>query len=88
MKALYASYKRRAATTLVTEYLEKRGIVTPKDFFGQDTWQLFHYAVEYRNMLAHECTYLGQDKYPSLIAACEEVLQALVKLCKVRERQT
>ena len=88
MKALYASYKRRAATTLVTEYLQKRGIVTPKDFFGQDTWQLFHHAVEYRNMLAHECTYLGQDKYPSLIAACEKVLQALVKLGKVRERQT
>jgi hypothetical protein len=88
MKAVYSSYKRRVATTLVAEYLLARGVANAKDFFGEDTWALFHHAVEYRNMLAHECTYLGQDKYPSLICACEEIIETLVKLGEVRERRT
>jgi hypothetical protein len=86
--AIYSKYKDRAPKTLVAEYFAARGVTNLSGHLGQDTWRLFGYAVDYRNMLAHECTYLGQDKFPSLIEACEEVLSALVKLGRVPEPRT
>lgn len=84
---LYDSYKDRSPKTLVADYLKARGIPNLGTHFGEDTWRLFCYAVDYRNLLAHECTYLGLDKFPSLIAACEEVLEELVKQSQVRARR-
>lgn len=52
----------------------------PAVYFIGDTWQLFGHAVEFRNLVVHESTYLGQDKYPSLVEASEKVLSALIKL--------
>jgi hypothetical protein len=86
--AIYSKYKKRAPQTLVAEYFAARGVADLPGHLGQDTWRLFGYAVEYRNMLAHECTYLGQDKFPSLIEACEEVLSALAKIGHVPEPRT
>ena len=84
---LYSSYKDRAANTLVEEVLVLHGQSKPSEYFSEDTWALFRHAVNYRNLIAHECTYLGQDKYPSLIAASEEVLYAIVKLANLRNKQ-
>jgi hypothetical protein len=81
----YSKYRNRKPEGLIREYLESREIADPKAFFAEDTWQLFGYAVQYRNLLAHECTYLGMDKFPSLIDACEEILSALAKLGRVRD---
>ena len=81
----YPKYRHRKPEGLIREYLEKKGFSDPKAFFAEDTWQLFGFAMEYRNLLAHECTYLGMDKFPSLIAACVEILSALAKLGRVRE---
>ena len=86
MKKLYAKYRNLHPKSLVLEYLRYCGITDPITFFAEDNWVLFEYAIEYRNMLAHECTYLGLDKFPSLIAACEEVLESLVKLGKIGEK--
>lgn len=83
---LYSSYKDRSPKTLVADYLKTKGITDPSTHLGEDTWRLFCHAVDYRNLLAHECTYLGLDKFPSLIAACDEVLEELVKQGQVRER--
>ncbi len=58
-------------------YLAGQGHDSPSDFFGLDTWRKFGYAVSYRKMLVHDCTYLGQDKYPNLHQACQQVLQEL-----------
>ena len=88
IKKLYPKFKDRSPKTLVLEYLKVRGIDDPTTFFGEDTWRLFGYAVEYRNLLAHECTYLGLDKFPTLIKACNEILNSLAKLRRVREKQT
>ena len=81
----YAKYSHRKPEGLIREYLASKDVSDPTAFFAEDTWQLFGYAVKYRNLLAHECTYLGMDKFPLLIEACEEVLTALVKLGRVRE---
>lgn len=87
LKKLYAKYKDRAPKSLVIEYLSACGITDPYTFFGEDTWHLFGYAIDYRNLLAHECTYLGLDKFPSLIEACSDVLNSLAKLARIREKR-
>jgi hypothetical protein len=88
LNKLYPKYRNRAPKSLVKEYLLSKGITDPDTYFGEDTWRLFSYAIEYRNLLAHECTYLGLDKFPSLIDACNEILNSLAKLGRVREKQT
>jgi hypothetical protein len=88
LSMLYPKYRDRSPKALVREYLELNGVGDPKAFFAEDTWLLFGYAVEYRNLLAHECTYLGLAKFPSLIDACSEVLARLAKLGRVREPRT
>ena len=84
LKRLYSKYKDRLPRPLVLEYLSAHGIQDPHIFFGEDTWRLFGYAVDYRNLLVHECTNLGLDKFPSLIEACDDVLISLAKLGRVR----
>jgi hypothetical protein len=64
---LYAKYKHRAPVSLVEEVLHAHRHPDPSAYFAEDTWVLFKHAVEFRNLIVHECTYLGQDKYPSLI---------------------
>jgi hypothetical protein len=77
LSAIYPKYKRKNPEELIAQYLLDRGLAAPPDFFGTETWERFHYAIEYRNVLAHECTYLGQDRSPALIEACEAVLHRL-----------
>jgi len=88
LRRLYPKYRNRAPKPLVVEYLSSKGIPDPDAYFGEDTWRLFGYAIDYRNLLAHECTYLGLDKFPSLIEACSEILDSLAKLGRIRETQT
>lgn len=88
LKKLYSKYRDRLPKTLVAEYLKARGIGDPTSFFGEDNWKLFGYAVEYRNLVAHECTYLGLDKFPSLIEACEAVLEKLSQLGGLGAKRT
>jgi hypothetical protein len=83
---IYPKYKRCTPQTLGRAYLKNRGIADPGAFFEEDNWRLFGYAVEYRHLLVHECTYLGQDKFPSLIAACTAILEKLVNLGGVSEK--
>ncbi len=85
LRSAYPRYKNRTPSFLVREYLARRGIDDPAAFLEEDNWELFKHAIEFRNALVHECTYLGLDKFPSLIAACEAVLEKLVKLGNVPE---
>jgi hypothetical protein len=87
LTSAYPKYKRWVATSLVREYLARRGISDPVAYLEEDNWKLLGYAVEFRNLLVHECTYLGLDKFPSLIEACEAVLNKLAKLGRVPERK-
>lgn len=79
LSEIYPEYSKRSAKSLIVEYLSKRYLGEPVSHFGERTWQLFLYAVQYRNLLAHECTYLGSDKSLELIEACRTVLQVLAK---------
>lgn len=68
----------KAPLELVEDALRLYGASPAVELYGDETWQLFELAHRYRNLVVHECTYLGQDKYPALIAASERVLQGLV----------
>ena len=80
LRALYPSYRNRKAESLVSEYVAGLEQGSPAEIFGESAWRLFGYAVTARNLLVHECTYLGQDKYPQLIQACDSVIATLCKL--------
>ena len=79
LTAIYPQYKFKAPEELIAEYLQSRNLGTPETFFDPESWRLFKIAVKYRNVLAHECTYLGQDKSPSLILAARDVLSKLAE---------
>ena len=81
--SIYPKYRDREAKSLVIEYLASQGHSKPNDFFGSDIWPKFGYAVSYRNMLVHECTYLDHDKYPYLIEACQVVQEQLCILARL-----
>lgn len=64
LAGIYHQYRFKAPEELIAEYLLSRNLGTPETFFDLKSWRLFKIAVKYRNVLAHECTYLGQDKSP------------------------
>jgi hypothetical protein len=74
----YQQVRRKAPLELVEEALRLHGAVPPVEQYGDETWQLFELAHDCRNLVVHECTSLGQDKYPALIAAAGRVLDGLV----------
>jgi hypothetical protein len=78
--AQYSKFRNHDPDKLVALFLERIRAGTPAEVLGQDVWQKFRYAVSYRNLLVHECTYLGQDKYPQLENACQLVLSKLIEL--------
>lgn len=72
----YNKYKRCGVRQLYEKYLQQHDIKSDV-IVAAEKYTLVGYAVEYRNLLAHECTYLGQDKFPDLIDACQEFLSGL-----------
>ena len=83
---IYKKYRNKKPEELVEEFLEHHGHSDCSVFFKNDTWNLFKNAVNFRNLIVHECTYLGQDKYPKLILACDEVLDSLIKISKLSRK--
>jgi hypothetical protein len=88
LRRLYPRYRDKGPKALVAEYSNARGIDDLPAFFGEDNWKLFGYAIDYRNVITHECTYLGLDVFPSLIEACEAVLGKLEELAGSRAKRT
>ena len=78
--SLYPKFRFKTPTDLVKEYIEAKCATAPEEVVGAATWELFGEAVHYRNLLVHECTYLGQDKTPALLAACRSVLHKLAEI--------
>lgn len=56
--------------------------VSEASFFQGEDGELLRYAVEYRNLLVHDCTYLSPAKYRPLIDACERILSGLDLLAR------
>jgi hypothetical protein len=80
LRAVYSKYKNREAHTLVAEYLACKGFPNPAAYIGEEEWQQFRHAVNYRNLLVHECTYLGLEKFDLLVNGCNAVLAKLAQI--------
>ncbi len=80
LNAIYPKYKNTGATKLLEQYLKEKLDKDPENYFGKDIWEKIGFAIEYRNFLAQECTYLGQETYPDLINACKALLEKLAEL--------
>lgn len=85
LSAIYPKYRNMSAEKLIELYLQKKINLAPHAYFGNEIWEKVGFAIGYRNLLAHECTYLGQDKYPDLIDACKQVLKKLITLEGLQE---
>lgn len=83
---IYSKIRSRAPEALVQDVLNAFQKGGTEGHFHEDTWPLFCEAVNFRNQVVHECTCLGQDKYPSLIAAALEVLEELVSIGALNDR--
>jgi hypothetical protein len=71
---IYEKYRMWGVDRLYKEYLKQK---CSEPVVDDELYQLISFAVEYRNLLAHECTYLGQDKFPKLIEACDAFLKSI-----------
>ncbi|WP_427914590.1 hypothetical protein ACPWT1_06655 [Ramlibacter sp. MMS24-I3-19] len=85
----YQQVRNKQPLDLVEEALRLHGGKLPAEQVGTQAWELFELAVQARNLVVHECTTLGQDKYPPMVGAAERVLEAMVEvagLLRVVER--
>jgi len=76
----HRQFRSTGPVELVEEVLRLRGAGRPLSHFGQETWELFEVGARYRDLIVHECTYVGQDRHPHLIAAAEAVLRELIEV--------
>jgi hypothetical protein len=75
----YQQVRATGALPLVEETLRIYGAPPPTEFFGGDAWDGFEVAQLFRDVIVHECTVPGHDRYPLLIQATERVLEGLVE---------
>lgn len=82
----HRQYRGNSPVELVEEVLRLRGAERSAQHFGRESWELFEVATLYRDLIVHECTYVGQDRHPHLIAASEAVLRGLIELSGLEGR--
>lgn len=75
----YKKIWRDGPQNLTERALALHGTTVESAGLAGDAWALFLLAVEFRNLVMHECTYVGQDKFTSLIAGAENVLSVLAR---------
>jgi hypothetical protein len=76
----HRQFRAAGPVELVEEVLRLRGVPAAPQQFGRDVWEMFEAATRYRDLIVHECTYVGQDRHPHLIAAATAVLRGLIAL--------
>lgn len=65
---------------LAEEVLRLRGAARAALHFEGETWALFEAAVQYRELIVHECTLVGAEQSAHLISAADTVLRGLIAL--------
>ena len=73
----YPRYRNTKVEDMITEYLDKRKLQPPADFVPVNTGCEFQSAVQFRNVLVHEGTYLEPALSGPLIEASRDVLRGL-----------
>ena len=86
LKAIYPRFRTWEAHNLVAECFMRRLGKKPAEVLGRETWSTFRLAVNYRNLLVHECTYLNNEKFEPLFEACAVVFAELEAIAEGRKR--
>ena len=76
----HKQFRATGPVELVEEVLRLRGALRGAQHYGIEAWEMFEVAARYRDLIVHECTYVGQDRHPHLIAAADTVLRGLIEL--------
>lgn len=76
----YQQVRNKQPLDLVEEALRLHGGKPPAEQVGAQAWTMFELAIQARNLVVHECTFLGQDKYPAMVDAAERVLEGMVEV--------
>lgn len=82
----HRQYRNAGPVELVEEVLRLHGAAAGARHFDAEEWELFEVAAVYRDLVVHECSTIGHDRHPYLIAACESVLRGLVELAGLETR--
>lgn len=82
----HRQYSAVGPIELVEEVLRLWGAPRGGAHFEREDWELFEIATVYRDLVVHECSTVGHDRHPHLIAAAEAVLHGLVELAGLQAR--
>jgi len=72
-----ASRPRTRCNKMIAALLAEDGI-EPASIFGDDVWEKFSYAVDYAEVVRHECVPLKHEYCVQLMSACATVLGTLM----------
>ena len=76
----HRQFRETGPRGLVEEVLRLRGGDDAARHFEAGTWEIFHDAVRYRDLIVHECTSIGQDRLDDLLPAANAVLRGLIEI--------
>lgn len=76
----HRQFRTTGPLELVEEVLRLRGAPRGEQHFGTEAWELFEAASRYRDLIVHECTFVGPDRHPHLVGAADAVLRGLIEL--------
>lgn len=82
LKKEYTKVKLIGPAKLIKDYICPKIGKTPTKLLGRSTWQKFKFAVKYRNLLIHECTFLDRRISTEMIKAAENTFEKLKTLVK------
>jgi hypothetical protein len=85
VREIYPAIRDAGAPALVAEFFRCRANAEPEAAVGERAWALLQEAVEYRNLLIHECTWLNLPKAATLVWACRLVLYRMAEAVRLQE---
>lgn len=76
IKTVYKKYKHKNPDDIIRDIC-KEFRTGPWKFFGKKNWLDFIWAIKYRNLLIHECTFVRQTISNRLIKATDHIIICL-----------
>jgi len=79
----YNRLRNVGPVALIRDHISPTVQTAPEVLFGSEDWELFDVAVQFRHLLVHEATFLGQRYSNQLIPVCRKVLDKLGEIAGV-----
>ncbi len=79
----YNDLRNITPVPLIRDHIASQIQQAPEMIFGAEDWELFDIAVQFRNLLVHEASFLQQRYSTLLIRACRNILDKLAEIAGV-----